>query len=236
MSKLIYKTVFLFLMLCSGEAKCLTIENVDAFHQNDNLAVRDVDTGLVWLDFGVNNGASINSVVDSLNSVYSGWRLPTEAEVISFWDKLSVSDLTNIFDFWGANKTPADNLPYLSWGYFVDNEGYLGAAYIMEEPSALRGATTMSFSGGKIVAGIEKKIIDMKYDGSNYYLFDLDGAAEISTLLVKKIEVAEPSLLYLVLLILIIPLRKLYRLGSIHLKKSVSFSSSAEAPKTRYSY
>ena len=70
MSRLIYKTVFLFLMSLPGVAHCLTIENVDAFQQNDNLALRDIDTGLIWLDFGVNNGESFNSVVGNLNSAY----------------------------------------------------------------------------------------------------------------------------------------------------------------------
>lgn len=79
MSRLIYKSVFLFLISFSAVAHCVTIEDVDAFQQNDNLALRDVDTGLVWMDFGVNNGESINSVVGNLNRAYSGWRLPTEA-------------------------------------------------------------------------------------------------------------------------------------------------------------
>ena len=201
MSRLIYKTVFLLLIFFSTAAHCVTIENVDAFQQNDNLALRDVDTGLVWLDFGVNNGESINSVVNNLSGIYSGWRLPSEAEVISFWGRLATSDLTDIFDFWGANKTPVDHLPYLSWGYFLDDDGYLGAAYIMEELESLHTISSSSYANKKIVVGIEKKIIDVKYDGSDFYLFNLDGAAEISTLLVKKMEVNESKLLWLLLLL-----------------------------------
>lgn len=205
MAKLIFKFLFLFLVSVSGIAHSITIENCDAFGKNDNLALRDTDTGLVWLDFGVNNGESINSVVGNLDDVYSDWRLPTEAEVFSFWNRLASSDLTGIFDFWGANKTPADHLPYLAWGYFVDDEGYLGAAYIMEEPDPLRQISSANYTNNKkIVAGIEKKIIDVKYDGSDYYLFDLDGAAEISTLLVKKSEVHEPSLIMLLAMIMVI--------------------------------
>jgi hypothetical protein len=195
MSKLIYKLVFLCFIFSPSVSHSTIIENFDAFQQNDKLALRDIDTGLVWLDFGVNNGESINSVVNNLNGLYAGWRLPTEAEVINLWEKLATSDLTNIFDFWGANKTPTDHLPYLSWGYFIDDEGYLGAAYIKEVPASSPPFSAGTYYGNsKIVTGIEKKIIDIKYDGSDYYLFELDGAAEISTLLVRRSIVSESSI------------------------------------------
>ncbi len=209
MAKPIYKFVFLFLVFLSTAAHSITVENFDAFQKSDNLAMRDVETGLVWLDFGVNNGESINSVVSNLNGIYAGWRLPTESEVVSFWERLAIADLTGIFDLCGANKTPSDNLPYLAWGYFVDEEGYLGAAYIKEEPNPLRQTLNVNSTANRIIAGIEKKIIDVKYDGSDYYLFNLDGAAEISTLLVKKTEVNEPSLLMLVFLIAFVFIRRI---------------------------
>lgn len=209
MARLIYKSVFLFLIFFSGVVHSATIENFDAFQKDDNLALRDIETGLVWLDFGVNNGESINSVIDNLDELYVGWRLPTEAEVINFWDELAASDLTEIFDFWGANKTPSDNLPYLAWGYFIDEDGYLGAAYIKEVPASSRQISINSYyANSQIVLGIDKKIIDIKYDGSDYYLFDLDGASEISTLLVKRAEVDEPSALLLLLLISVVLIRK----------------------------
>jgi hypothetical protein len=204
MTKLIYKFIFLFLIFLPGIAHSIVIENFDAFQKNDNLAMRDVETGLVWLDFGVNNGESINSVFSNLKGIYADWRLPTESEVISFWERLAVSDLTGIFDLCGANKTPSDNLPYLAWGYFVDEEGYLGAAYIKEEPDPLRQISNITYTSNRIIAGVEKKVIDVKYDGSDYYLFSLDGAAEISTLLVKKAEVSEPPLYFLLLISLLI--------------------------------
>lgn len=203
MSKLIYKSILLFLIFFSFFTHAVTIENFDAFQQSDNLAIRDIQTGLVWLDFGVNNGESINSVVNGLNGIYSDWRLPTETEVTDFWGRLALVDLAGIFNVWGANKTPAEFSPYLAWGYFIDDYGYLGAAYIKEMPQPLR---SLSFNGyyenSVIVLGVEKKIIDVKYDGSNYYLFDLDGAAEISTLLIKKSTVDEPSILGLTILCL----------------------------------
>lgn len=215
MSKLIYKTVFLFLISFSLFTHAVTIENFDAFQPSDNLAIRDSQTGLVWLDFGVNNGESINSVVNGLNGIYSDWRLPTEAEVTDFWGRLALVDLEGIFDVWGANKTPADRLPYLAWGYFIDNDGYLGAAYIKEMPQPLRSLSFNGFYENSVITlGVEKKIIDLKYDGSNYYPFDLDGAAEISTLLVKKAAVHEPSLPVLLLLATAIFIRRWSHLKS----------------------
>jgi hypothetical protein len=200
MSKpLIYLSLLLHLLV-GGEAYALNIVDFDAFSQGDKQAMRDMDTGLVWMDFGVNNGKSINTVIGELDGEYSDWRLPTELEVISLWSKLikknATQELLDTFDIWGANKTPLDNLPYLSWGYFLDDEGYLGAGSIVEKS---RDASNLYpgqgyHSDNYAEASLLKKVVDRKYDGSDYYPFDIEGTQEVSTLLVRKLVVAEPSI------------------------------------------
>lgn len=208
------KLMLMFLIVLSVQARALPFENADAFSGNDNLAMRDLESGLVWLDFGVNNGESINSVVDNLNGIYSDWRLPTEMEVKVLWAKLIANNATEglwgLFNIWGANKTPAEHLPYLSWGYFLGDDGFLGAASIQEMADASGG--TGGYYGNSIaVADIDNRIIDLKYDASDYYLFDLNGAFEISTLLVKKANFSEPSspLLFFSVLLVLLMRRKM---------------------------
>lgn len=205
------KLILMVLVLLSTQVKALPFVNADAFTNNDNLAMRDLESGLVWLDFGVNNGESINSVVDNLSGTYSEWRLPTEAEVKGLWAKLVGNNATvglwELFNIWGANKTPTEHLPYLSWGYFLGDDGFLGAASILEKADA-SGSTGGYYGNSIAVANIDSRIIDLKYDGSDYYLFDLDGAFEISTLLVKKANFSEPSSLFLLCLALLITLMR----------------------------
>lgn len=193
----------LFHFLISGSVYALNIVNFDAFTQGDKYAMLDIDTGLVWMDFGVNNGKSINTVIKELDEQYSDWRLPTELEVISLWrkliDKNETQTLLDVFDIWGANKTPLDNLPYLSWGYFLDDEGYLGVGAIIEESrdNSIRYLGRGYYSDNYAKASLLKKVVDRKYDGSNYYPFVAEGILEISTLLVRKSAVSESSVLSL---------------------------------------
>lgn len=57
---------------------------------------QDTDTGLIWMDFGVNNNQSYNFVASQLGAggLYEGWRLPTIAEVYAMW--ASVADFDNV--------------------------------------------------------------------------------------------------------------------------------------------
>ena len=45
----------------------------------------DTDTGLEWLDFGINNNRSYNQVVAELGTTWAGWSLATEAQVLQMW-------------------------------------------------------------------------------------------------------------------------------------------------------
>jgi hypothetical protein len=198
------------LLVLSSGVFAFPFTETDAFSNGDGLAIHDQEQNLIWLDFGVNNGKSINSVISELESTYKDWRLPTEDEVYSLWAKIVEENedgqFWSVFDTWGANKRPSDQLPFLSWGYFIDNDGYLGAGIIAEknlgqyELSLAQGY----YSNSYVEAYVQKKVVDRKYDGSNYYPFITEGAAEISTLLVRKSTVAEPSLLGLFLIAFVV--------------------------------
>lgn len=56
---------------------------------------KDIDTNLVWMDFGVNNNLSFEYVENNLDTggVYEGWRLPTKDEVYTMW--LNAADISN---------------------------------------------------------------------------------------------------------------------------------------------
>lgn len=46
----------------------------------------DTDTGLEWMDFGINNNRSYNQVVAELSTTWAGWSLATEAQVLQMWE------------------------------------------------------------------------------------------------------------------------------------------------------
>lgn len=191
----IFQTLIFSLSIASFPSWAMPFANSDAFSSGDNLAILDLESGLTWLDFGVNNGESINSVVQELNGKYSGWRLPSEGEVRHLWAVLignnGKEELWNIFNLWGANKTPNDHSPYFSLGYFIGDDGYLGAAYIYEQELKATSRLSGYYPSSIAVSGVDNKFIDVRYDGSNHILFDLNGSFEISTLLVKKVNVTE---------------------------------------------
>jgi hypothetical protein len=72
--------------------------NATIIENDHNLAnsYKDTDTGLVWMDFGVNNNQSFNYVESQLvpGGLYEGWRLPTVNEVYTMWT--NVANLDNL--------------------------------------------------------------------------------------------------------------------------------------------
>lgn len=75
-------------LVFTGTAHALPIVEADAFTPGDNKAVLETATGLVWMDFGINDDRPFNDVLNSLATDYAGWRLPTAAEVDHLWTDL----------------------------------------------------------------------------------------------------------------------------------------------------
>ena len=75
------------------KATLLTIAIVFTYNVQANMmdtsnnSFIDQNTGLEWIDFGVNNGKSYNYVVSQLTvgGEYEGWSLPTEDQVYKMW-------------------------------------------------------------------------------------------------------------------------------------------------------
>jgi hypothetical protein len=85
MIKNLSKTLFLLCLLLSVTSQALPILQADAFTEGDNKAAVEIDTGLIWMDFGVNTGSTYSEIVNSLSTDYVGWRLPTLEEVDHLW-------------------------------------------------------------------------------------------------------------------------------------------------------
>lgn len=75
-------------ILLSATTQALPIVQADAFEAGDNKAALETDTGLVWMDFGVNSHLSYDHVRYLLPTEFAGWRLPTAAEVDHLWTSL----------------------------------------------------------------------------------------------------------------------------------------------------
>ena len=202
-------TLTLLTIFSIANAQALPIIQADAFSAGDNKAIIDTSTGLTWLDFGVNKAMSFNDVMDKLNTTYVGWRLPTQNEVYSLWDRLltgiSSDDGYEIFDIWGANRGPHDHSPYSAWGYFIDDNGYLGHGALLETGNVVEntyGGPDKYYLDGTVEGGVYLGAGKV-YDGSlSYYPFNM-GIEEISTLLVRdtavtnSTSVPEPSAILL---------------------------------------
>lgn len=187
----LYLLFFLSLFSCVSDAN--SFSEADAFAHGDSLAMRDNDTGLTWLDFGINNGQSFNSVLSELDSVYKDWRLPTEDEVFNLWKSLvannEATDMMFLFETWGSNVGSEQGMNSLSWGFFLDNDGYLGALSIIEKSEEIAKISIPNphyLVKSYVELELISRVVDRKYDGSSYYPFNADGITEISTLVVKK--------------------------------------------------
>ena len=68
--------------LVAGSAHADLVE-YDWQNEGDGLVSYDTETGAVWLDLTVTQNMSINQMKDALvnDSTFSGWRLPTVAEM-----------------------------------------------------------------------------------------------------------------------------------------------------------
>lgn len=173
----------------SPQSLPLPLTKADAFNPGDGKAVKDTKTNLIWLNFGINNGQSFHQVMSALQTNYQGWRLPTEQEVKDLWSRLFADNVSSdapyqVFRIWGANKKPTDQLPYHSWGYFLDSEGFLANASFVEEGKTRNPNRDPFYSDG-VVKNYIVTNKEFKYEGTNTPPFNLEGTMEISTLLVK---------------------------------------------------
>lgn len=102
----VVKGLGVLLTLASMTANAVLI-NDNSFAQ---AGFKDTSTGLVWMDFGINNGQSYNHVSSQLGAGgdYSGWRLPSAEEVYMLWDHVANLDEVEADfespDYYGAGQ------------------------------------------------------------------------------------------------------------------------------------
>ena len=94
---------------------CLFLGSANASIINaDNSSFLDTNTGLEWIDFGINDRYTYDFVSNQLGAGqrYSGWRLATEDEVV---------DLYFSYFYFQAEQQQSylsgGNLNYISWAY-----------------------------------------------------------------------------------------------------------------------
>lgn len=137
------QTFFATLLLCaglvSGAAHAALIET-DWKISGDKQATLDTETGIEWLDVSLTRGKSINQVIAELNTLYKGWRLPSQNEVFAlFQHAFSASSPTyvkqgsatayynfNVYDYEHHNFTFAFGdtyTPWYSYGAYVAQDG-----------------------------------------------------------------------------------------------------------------
>lgn len=225
----LFFSLFATSVLYSVHAHALPIENADAFVVGDGKAVYEKSSGLTWLDFGITNRIPFYELINDPNSTsYSGWRLPTEAEVLHLYKALlpefSVpDDLPPIPKFTLPDTIPESIAEYIQsedfsprwndiysiWGVndakpdLGEGNGhrlfsYSSVGWFMEDSGSYYGIGLYEFTFG---AGTE--------NSNEYYgqisMFDIRGnpgeAPNVSTLLVRDtpIAVPEPGLITLFL-------------------------------------
>jgi hypothetical protein len=175
------------MFLAPNFANALPIIDYDAFTEGDNKAVLELNSGLIWMDFGVNHMLTFEQVENKLGLEYSNWRLPTEQEVIHLW--------TNLFgglDGWTKSardpkhyflNTLPEQIDYINeisdiFIQYTHINNYLEGRY-----QTATGLTTALISEDAI------------YSSTGEFNSDDIPLYEISTLLVRieRVKVVEPS-------------------------------------------
>ncbi len=214
MLKKLARTLGLASVLLSATTQALPIVQADAFDAGDNKAALETSTGLVWMDFGVNQHQSYSEVVSLLDSDYAGWRLPTAAEVDHLWTGLfgSLPEWNRFFQGLGYLSTAAHD------AYFAELFEVFGnsadATFNIEDEFGIAETWTAKSMFGVFIKepGVSGFVrADSPYDdiheNNAMYLemFDTDVSGWFSTMLVKNsaTDVPEPSPLVLSLLAMI---------------------------------
>lgn len=205
--------IFTLVALFSVGANSAIIDNT-TFERGSFI---DTETGLAWMDFGINNGKSFNYVSSRLGSSneFFGWRLPTSTEVYVLWSNLANlenvdADFENLNQYGEGQFLARDNNSRVIggddtvWDDAFNAIGYntFSSTDFVERTNGIgffmgdNGLASVSFSDARDINGgwftfhDELKIRD---DGA-YSDFFLNLAHEnYSTMLVREVKVSEPA-------------------------------------------
>ncbi|MBT0587953.1 hypothetical protein [Alteromonas oceanisediminis] len=189
----------------------------------------DTETGLVWMDYGVNNGMSFNEVMLELNvgGLYEEWRLPTTDEVYRLWESVIALDIYTPTSVYSSFLNPSNpeildrnpSSPYFNTiGQMTADTPTLTISSDYSAVMWFQG--TYELAATSVSISFEKFYLHI-YDGlspsdPNYQsvLADPDVALDyIGTYLVYKQDVNEPTTIAILLIALVMLMRKrLFRL------------------------
>jgi hypothetical protein len=173
----------------AAQAHALPIVDADAFTAGDNKAIYDASSGLIWMDLDVAAGKTYDQVISELNGQYSGWRVPTELEVIQLWSSL-FSSLGWIPDSYGPNTGSGRDISDLS----VQVMDIFGTIFFFQSTGNYYSAYSKGVFEGD----------DGKYR-SAYINYDNYGSASnpsiVSTAAIIPVESLELESIYSVLLV-----------------------------------
>jgi hypothetical protein len=168
----------------------------------------DVTTGIEWMDFGINNNHSYNHVASQLatDGEYDGWQIANKEQVFEMW--------SSAFLGLGAHESIENNTSKFSDGRTVigsllrqtfeimghnailnestDNERIIGNA-LYNGTDGLSFINTAAYTGAMI--DLTNDDVAFAHDNINVtYLADFQ-SDEWSTMLIRSVDVPEPSIL-----------------------------------------
>ena len=183
-----------------------------AIVDTDNDSFIDTNTGLEWMDFGVNSGQSFNYVVSQLGlgGEYEGWSLPDADQVYQMWSgaflgqgaQLELPDHYGPGEFyvadWATDVASVFDETYEIMGYnFLQyagatNEFEISKGWFESDGGSLSYVRTRNYTFDdpyNVDDSIFNDIMSMDAD------YKATATAEVSTMLVRTVSVSEPSTL-----------------------------------------
>ena len=205
----IFKVLALCAVTLAFGANAAIIENDDFLADS----FKDTNTGLVWMDFGINNIYTYNEVVAKLEEgeEYEGWRLPDFNEVSEMWFSIINAGNPDIDrvreDFYGsgvplyadANSDGGDDSVWDDafdvMGFNVRGNGHANFDYtlvygLFSGEDALYSVLFDDFSDLRVDGETREDSIAFNTGWNQSYLAD-DTSLNLSTLLVRVNESTE---------------------------------------------
>lgn len=149
----------LAILLASTSASAELISS-DWLAGGDNRVVLDTETGIEWLDMSETRGMDISDLID--NSVFDGWSVGGEQEVISFMNSI-ISDGTfrdfnsmthngNSFNSYSLYLRDAGN--YAMAGFVLDGRSYLNYGSYTDSNNRSDFGIWLKSDGGLTISSI----------------------------------------------------------------------------------
>jgi hypothetical protein len=186
-----------------------SIATAGIIENTDNDSFIDNATGLEWMDFGINNGQSFDYVSSQLASggIYKGWQLATESQVYEMWANafLGLDSSFENQNFFGVGQLKVVDGKKADGSIFSPIFAAMGFNTIIDPYLADTKASKGLFEGQNGLSFVESRErvgmynnwldddISQIIENNNNEMFRESGDIQYSTMLVKVLQVTEPS-------------------------------------------